>query len=644
MREIVKNLGKQKNKIPIRQILILSHIILLCACILPPAKNLPNLGTVDISPKTAVAGSKQPITITYTVGSMGVAVGGGLKVIIPQDIEWNKMRKWEITASTTNTSSKIILDDILKIKKYVSNFKVIVTENPLKSGDQIKLIFGMNPNFRKSRLPLVLRFGSFKLRVDYKGNGSYQEVKPNAVIKLTNGPVTRLIVYAPSYAWFNEKFSIKVVALDEYNNIVTDYDGNITLTSTNPHADLPKSFYFNPSNSGRYIFSAGFTRIGINRITVTDNSRGLKATSNPIKTTAHEPKDKIYWGDIHGHSNVSDGSSTPHLYFSYMKDVANLDFGSLTDHDYVVVNLEEDWFLWGIDEEEWKLIKEKTAFFNRPYSNPRDKFITFLGYEWTSQTGKGGYGHRNIYYYNDGPLIKNKGAETTPQDLWNSLKQSGLEAITISHHTTKGNNAVDWSYKDDWMQPLVEIFSAHGSSECKGCPRQIPDIFWNDGHCVQTALALGHRLGIMASGDLHTGQPGTSGLIAVFASSYTKPEIFKSMRNRQTYATSNDRIILEFNINGHRSGSEFSLPNQKPQINVFVAGTNVIEKIEIIKHVFGSGEYPFPAVHTEYPGPGILDYQFEWIDSTFEDNSLYYIRVSQKNNQYAWSSPIWVNK
>ena len=121
-----KNLSK---KLIFKQIIILSHIILLCACILPPAKNLPNLGTVDISPKTAVAGSKQPITITYTVGSMGVVVGGGLKVIIPQDIEWNKMRKWEITASTTNTSSKIILDDILKIKKYVSNFKVTETEN-----------------------------------------------------------------------------------------------------------------------------------------------------------------------------------------------------------------------------------------------------------------------------------------------------------------------------------------------------------------------------------------------------------------------------------------------------------------------------------------------------------------------------------
>src|SRR3989339_2261472 len=42
----------------------------------------------------------------------------------------------------------------------------------------------------------------------------------------------------------------------------------------------------------------------------------------------------IYWGDVHGHSSLSDGKGSPDDYFTHARDVARLDFAILTDHDF----------------------------------------------------------------------------------------------------------------------------------------------------------------------------------------------------------------------------------------------------------------------------------------------------------------------
>ena len=43
---------------------------------------------------------------------------------------------------------------------------------------------------------------------------------------------------------------------------------------------------------------------------------------------------RLFWGDVHGHSAISDGKGSPGDYFTYARDVARLDFVVLTDHDF----------------------------------------------------------------------------------------------------------------------------------------------------------------------------------------------------------------------------------------------------------------------------------------------------------------------
>ena len=73
------------------------------------------------------------------------------------------------------------------------------------------------------------------------------------------------------------------------------------------------------------------------------------------------------------------------------------------------------------------------------------------------------------------------------------------------------------------------------------------------------------QIGFTAASDNHLSQPGYTapkgkglsqrgGLGAVLGAELTRDELFDNMRQRLTYATTGDRIILQTNVNGLEMG------------------------------------------------------------------------------------------
>ena len=105
------------------------------------------------------------------------------------------------------------------------------------------------------------------------------------------------------------------------------------------------------------------------------------------------------------------------------------------------------------------------------------------------------------------------------------------------------------------------------------------------------------------------------------------------------YGTTGERILLEFDIDGHIMGSEITR-SSSPLLHVTVGGTRPIEKIEIMKYSSSRG---WECIHTVEPDSKISE--FNYSDEEFKEDSLYYVRVIQaKGRELAWSSPIWVEK
>ena len=74
----------------------------------------------------------------------------------------------------------------------------------------------------------------------------------------------------------------------------------------------------------------------------------------------------IYWGELHGHSNLSDGTIDIDSYFQIARDNAKLDFCALTDHDHGGVGRPQLWVAG-----KWELIQDKVSeYFEMDRSSP----------------------------------------------------------------------------------------------------------------------------------------------------------------------------------------------------------------------------------------------------------------------------------
>ena len=108
--------------------------------------------------------------------------------------------------------------------------------------------------------------------------------------------------------------------------------------------------------------------------------------------TANAAGYNVYYGQLHSHTKISDGTGTPEEAYGYARDVAGLDFFSIADHDY-----------WPNDmtDRDWATIKGAANSFNED-----GVYTTFWGFEWTSEEGspKSGlpeYGHMAILNSDD---------------------------------------------------------------------------------------------------------------------------------------------------------------------------------------------------------------------------------------------------
>lgn len=257
--------------------------------------------------------------------------------------------------------------------------------------------------------------------------------------------------------------------------------------------------------------------------------------------------------------------------------------------------------------------------------------------------------------------------------IWDALESmpSSIEAITIPHHTGKIFNiftddndgtAFGGQYYNPKYKKCIEIMSWQGQSEwySPNSPLSYESYRSTSGSAkgpfyAQDAWALGEKLGVMASGDNHYAQCGRSmeGITAVIADSLERNAIFQAFKNRHTYATTGERILISFKINNAIMGDEIFLhPDSAMHLAVEVIGTDSIEKIEVLRWDFIDHQYSslgnpiYDTIHVENPNTITSSFSINNIYNAH--NALYYVRITQKNRQdkgasMAWTSPIWVN-
>jgi hypothetical protein len=476
------------------------------------------------------------------------------------------------------------------------------------------------------------------------------------------GPAVDLRLVAPSSARPGERFEVLAVSLDRFENrSATRYRGRkLELV-------------------GGGTVARGLSFAGSIRVPVVIRKEGIwrfrmdGALSNAVRVSRGEPGP--FWGDIHIHTRLSSDGLGADPY-GYARHVAGLDFAGVTDHA-------ED-----LGDEGYRQLVEWSRAAHRP-----GQFVAVLGDErnpgkWT--------GHHNVYFHDEASFLRCRlrpGCYPRDSDDESGESMAAILAepekcLTIPHHTGISwkslpkpgqiGDAVDLAAAGDdrGTRPVMEIYSHHGQSELydpghilayefnrmrnpeKRSNASVPGPFY-----AQDFWASGRRLGVIGSSDEHTGRGGRrhGGLAAVWAPELKREALFDALRQRRCYATTGERILLDFSVDGVAMGREIRRRRgSRLQLSLAVWGTAGLVRVDLLRCRPGE-DSGFRVIRSDSPRAGgsmqtggvaavgvpklVTDHRIE-LEDEFTGPAVYYARVVQEPLDWpgmAWSSPVWID-
>jgi hypothetical protein len=360
----------------------------------------------------------------------------------------------------------------------------------------------------------------------------------------------------------------------------------------------------------------------------------LVISYNPVR--AEETPYFIYHGDIHSHTDFSDGieGSTPADAYAHARDVAGLDFYSVTDHVYAIQppDIKES-----LQVEEYEQLKLQADM-----ANEEDIFVTLYGYEWTVR-----FTHANVYMAQDFIWA------TEPSAFYNMLFEKRLEDLSIFghfNHPADGEpNWNDWPFSDNgaWCISLIEM---RGDFP--------PPLYKNEfsGELAEYVEALenGWLVGADGSKDTHTdiwgefGPPFSEKCNTVaLAARLTRDDIIDALQLRRTYISQDTDFFtnpLDVRFNASAGGVNFSycmgeainaVACSKIAFRIVVeeGGTDYLEEVRIYKN--GNTVERVTSIHDTYC---LLEYE----DACPADRDYYFAAVIEEDGEVAVTSPIFV--
>ncbi|MEM8863350.1 MAG: DUF3604 domain-containing protein, partial [Chloroflexota bacterium] len=527
------------------------------------------LGSAMLSPTSPVpAGSYGTWTITYTVGPLGIDSGGQILVAIRIVSDWGEPQfsdpEAEGYSSVTIQSAgdaKIRASWQPRAHVRPKNTSVVldVYDGSLDPGDTVTLVLGDtgggSPGLR-AQTYIESHFEFFVL-VDPTNSCDPRPIADRLTLPVVAAEVANLVCILPSQAKVGEPVPIFVKGEDMWRNPVPITDG-IKLNWTG--------------------FGFG-TVVDAEKMTITSremdighfevSAAGLTCRSNTIEIDDNLPTYKRYWGDLHGQTGTTVGIGSDDEYFSFGRDWAKLDFTSHQGNDFQ------------ISDEYWKELNQTFAKYHDD-----GNFVVFPGYEWSASSPTGG--DHNIFYRKEGmPILRSShwlvpevpATELSPAHpadvFYDKLKQAiPADDVIVAQHVG-GRYANLRKYFDQELISLVELVSDWGVFEW---------MLWD-------AFDKGYIVGVMANSDGHHGRPGAegagmthfgikNGLTCALATDRTRDAIFDAHKNRRCYATTGERMLLTFSLNGGQMGSV--LPwEEEFELLTSVVGTGPLESLQL---------------------------------------------------------------
>lgn len=322
---------------------------------------------------------------------------------------------------------------------------------------------------------------------------------------------------------------------------------------------------------------------------------------------------KVYYGDLHNHCNVSDGTGTIDDAYNYAKNVSQLDFFSLADH----ANL--------ISSSEWTQIKNVANAYNQD-----SVFTAFYGFEWTTYLS---YGHVTVINSDD--YCSNSGSTANFSGLLNWVSSRNCIAF-FNHPGWEFYTYYEFNHFTDSPSPKFVGMELWNTQDGFSKYYYNDGFYGNDGNkgYFDEALIRHWKIGAAGGDDNHTAnwgnvKPWRTGVLAM---AKTRTDILNAYQSKRIFSTLDKTLVLSLKVNGFMMGSTMLGGNWNAVVNAYDLENELFTKVELLKN--GA------VIYSTIPN---LTHPILTIPVTCTDGDYIYARVKEADGDEAISSPVFIS-
>ncbi|MDY6856188.1 MAG: CehA/McbA family metallohydrolase [Thermodesulfobacteriota bacterium] len=316
---------------------------------------------------------------------------------------------------------------------------------------------------------------------------------------------------------------------------------------------------------------------------------------------------KMYFGNLHSHTEYSDGQGTPREAFTWARDIAGYDFYAVTDHAEQIL------------PREWNDIgKQADAF------NDNGSFVALRGFEWSHSIT----GHINVFGTD---RYTSSITRPTLRSFYRWLKRNN----GLAQFNHPGREFLVFHYLAYKESVIDNIFAIETGNKRIGN---------NDSEYLEyysKALDRGWRIAPTNNQDNHSLDSNTHRTV-IIAPELSRVALLDAMRKRRIYSSDDPNIEVIFKYNEYWMGSEVLATGNRITFTIAVSDDEPIKRIELLNS------------DNSVVAEKILDVTIEkmqWYPEVSAVKGCYFAKITSENlfddddgktEQVAVTAPIWV--
>ena len=382
-------------------------------------------------------------------------------------------------------------------------------------------------------------------------------------------------------------------------------------------------------------------------VTVTVKRADNKETSKTWSFTIGEATFQRYFGQLHSHTQYSDGAGSLESALDYVKNLpksANVNFVAFTDHSNYfdksgAANPEGALYDMSLasaaSQNLWNEYKNAVAAFNKENAG---SMVAIAGFE---MTWSGGPGHINTFntpgiVSRNNTTLNNKTKDAGLQAYYKLLSQTeGANSISqFNHPGTTFGNFIDFGYWDavvDTRMYMVEVGNGEGQIGAGG--------YYPSYEQYIMALDKGWHVAPTNNQDNHKGRWGNANDArdVILTDDFTEDGIYAALRARRMYATEDKNLDLDYTVNGNMMGSIIDVP-EKLNFEISFNDPDRTDSIAKVELVVNSGKVAYTWDSAADLAKGSVSVELA------PEYTYYFVRVTEGDGDLAVTAPVWVGE